>query len=164
MFMRSILLSLLAAVFACSITHAADEKPAVKYKAEDLAWLAGMWSSEVEGQITEEFWMEPRGNMMPGVNRSFKKATNKSGFEYMRIAEGPDGLSFFASPSGSPPTLFPVKELKDQTVVFENLKNDFPTQIHYHRDGNNLHAKITGTINGKTAEMSWTWQRVEDKK
>ncbi|MFN9719710.1 MAG: DUF6265 family protein [Planctomycetota bacterium] len=136
----------------------------MKHKAEDLAWLAGMWSSEVDGELTEEFWMEPRGNMMPGVNRSFKKATNKSGFEYMRIAEGPDGLSFFASPSGSPPTLFPVKELKDQSVVFENLKNDFPTQIQYHRAGDTLHAKITGTINGKAAEMSWTWNRVEGNK
>ena len=81
---------------------------------------------EVNGEMTEEFWMPPRGNFVPGVNRTFNKTTGPSAFEYMRIADGPDGQSFFASSFGRPATVFPVKELKDQSVTFENLNSDFP--------------------------------------
>lgn len=124
---------------------------------EAVAWLQGTWFSNDSSEIVEEQWLKPRGGMMLGVNRTVPK-TGKPAFEFMRIAETPEGLTFFASPAGKPATPFQAVELEDKQVVFENPKNEFPRRIRYRRDGETLQASIEGVLQGKTMKMEWKWR------
>jgi hypothetical protein len=122
----------------------------------DLKWLAGHWRGEVEGRTTEESWLAPEGGMMLAVNRSISK-TGHGSFEFLRIAETPDGLVYFASPSGQPPTQFPLKSLVKNEIIFENLKHDFPQRIIYRRSGDRLTGRIEGMRNGRQHSIEWIW-------
>ncbi len=132
-----------------------DKTPA---KIADLNWLAGSWSGEIDGTITEEQWLVPRAGMMVGVNRT-TFPNGKATFEFLRIAETDKGLTYFASPTGKPATPFLVKTIEKQKVVFENTSNDFPHRILYERVDDTLVASIEGEIKGKSKSMKWTWKR-----
>ncbi len=58
-----------------------------------------------------------------------------------------------------PPTEFRMVELAANRVVFENPTHDFPQRVIYERNGDTLHARIEGTMNGRTQGMDWTFQR-----
>ncbi len=127
-------------------------------KISDLAWIAGSWSSENGGTVTEEQWLEPRVGMMVGVNR-MAFPNGKGTFEFLRIAETEQGLTYFASPTGKPATAFLIRSLEQHKVIFENMANDFPQRIIYERVDETLAASIEGDLNGKTKSMKWTWKR-----
>lgn len=137
----------------------ADEKALPVVTLETLGWLTGAWMGEEDGVMTEEYWMAPRGGIMPGVNRSVS-AKGKASFEYMRIAETPDGLTFFASPSGQKATPFLLKEGSDKHAIFESGASDFPNRIIYRLKGEQLTARIEGVIEGKEQSMDWVWKPV----
>ena len=122
---------------------------------ETLSWLSGTWSQTKAGETVQESWLGPSGKMLVAVNLT-TSLKGKSSFEYMRIVETDKGLSFFASPSGKPPTEFKMKETSAQRVVFENLANDFPQRVIYSLapDGALL-ARIEGTVSGKLEAMDW---------
>lgn len=126
---------------------------------KSLAWLSGTWSGEDQNGQTEEFWMAPRGGMMPGVNRAVYNS-GKTTFEFLRITDGPGGLTYYASPGGQTATPFRLKESADYYVVFENSENDFPQRIIYRRMDDTLHARIEGTVNGQSKSMEWKWKHV----
>jgi len=126
---------------------------------ESLKWLAGRWEGDVEGDITEEHWTEPKGGMLLGMNRSVRRS-GKASFEFLRIAETPSGITYFASPSGKAATPFILKEASDSHVVFENKDHDFPQRISYRRQKDSLNARIEGVIKGKEESMEWTWTQV----
>ena len=130
-----------------------DKAPAL----ETLKWLAGRWEGDVEGDITEEHWTEPGGGMLLGMNRSVYRS-GKASFEFLRIAETPNGITYFASPSGKAATPFILKDASDGHVVFENKENDFPQRIIYRRQKDSLNARIEGVVKGKEESMEWTWK------
>lgn len=123
-----------------------------------LSFLAGSWSEKTERAETQEVWTAPRGDVMAAANTSLR--SGKSGFEFLRIVKRDDKIVYLASPGGRlPPTEFPLKDLKDNRVVFENPTHDFPTRIIYQRDGDNLLARIEGSIGGKERAMEWRFKR-----
>ena len=139
-------------------SSAQESSKSTTSKIAELNWIAGNWSSDVNGTITEEQWLEPRSGMMVGMNRT-AFPNGKASFEFLRIAETENGIVYFASPSGKSPTPFALKELGKSKVVFENLANDFPHRIIYERSGDTMVAKIEGEVKGKTESMKWTWKR-----
>jgi len=123
-----------------------------------LAFLTGSWAEKTERSETQEVWTAPRSDGMAAANTSLRGG--KSGFEFLRIVKRDDKIIYLASPGGrQPPTEFPMKELKDNRVVFENPTHDFPTRIIYQRDGDNLLARIEGSIGGKERAMEWRFKR-----
>jgi hypothetical protein len=132
--MRSVILAFVAAgLIGCSVPRAmaADAPaPATTGRLASLAWLAGSWGHDSAGVRVEEHWMAPAGSLMLGMARSVAGGRVRS-FEFLRIREWGDSLAYIASPGGRPPTPFPVKELGDRQVVFENLAHDFPQRISY---------------------------------
>lgn len=128
-------------------------------KIESLKWLAGHWEGDVEGDVTEEHWTEPKGGMLLGLNRSVFRS-GKASFEFMRIAETPSGITYFASPSGKAATPFILKEASDSHVEFENKDHDFPQRIIYRRQKDLLNARIEGVIKGKEESLEWTLTQV----
>lgn len=124
----------------------------------DLAWMAGSWAgTSSRGIEMEEHWTAPKGNSMIGVHRDVGKGRTIL-FEFLRIEHQGDQIVYLSMPNGrSPATAFPLKEMSGTRVVFENPTHDFPQRIVYWKDGNDLKARIEGTMNGKAGSQEWTW-------
>jgi len=126
---------------------------------DDLAWMAGHWSAEVDGVRTEEAWLAPGGGLMLGVNRAAAKGRRAS-FEYLRIEERRDELVYIASPGGKGATDFPLADFGERFVLFENPAHDFPRTLRYELDDQGtLHVRAAGEEGGKERALEWHWTR-----
>jgi len=132
----------------------AEEPPA--HSLDELAWMAGAWSSGSPEVDSEEVWTEPRGGVMLGLHRDLR-ADRSAAWEYLRIEEGPEGIVYQASPGGAAPTPFQLVELEASRAVFANREHDFPKRIVYWlaEDGT-LHARADAGEGTQGPE--WAWQ------
>ena len=128
-----------------------------KVSIADLDWLVGNWIDDARGAVVRERWAGPYGEMMLGVGVTLRP-NGKSSFEFFRIAKTATGVSYFASPNAAAPTEFKATELTSSKVVFENKAHDFPQRVMYWREGNGLHARVEGVINGKLEGEDWTYR------
>src|SRR5262245_24603038 len=136
----------------------ARESQAPKPTLADLAWISGSWTGTTGGVEMEEHWTAPKGNSMIGIHRDVVK-TKTAAFEFLRIEMQKDQIVYLSMPNGrSPATPFPLKEASGTRVVFENPKHDFPQRIIYWKDGNDLRARIEGTMSGKAGSEEWRWR------
>jgi len=141
--------TLLACLFVSTAVHAETAGCVAS-----LGWMTGTWVHETEAATVTESWVGPRNGLMVAANLS--TWTNGKRFhEFLRIADTPEGCSYFASPGGRPAEEFRMKEAGDRRIVFENPAKDFPRRILYWRDGEALMARIEGTVNGADKSESW---------
>ena len=142
------------AVVAASLARTGQ---AAKPTLNDLGWMAGSWIGTVQGVEMEEHWTAPKGGSMIGIHRDVGKGRTML-FEFLRIEQQGDQIVYLSMPNGrSPATPFPAKEITGTRVVFENPAHDFPQRIIYWKDGNDLRARIEGTMNGKAGSEEWKW-------
>jgi hypothetical protein len=144
---------------ACLIVSlsAAVSAQTIKPTIAELSWLAGSWNGESKGIQMEEHWTQPGGNSMVGMHRDVGTGRTLL-FEFLRIEQRGDQIVYLSMPNGrSPATAFPLKELSGTRVVFENPAHDFPQRIIYWKEGNDLRARIEGTMNGKAGSEEWRW-------
>jgi hypothetical protein len=128
---------------------------------DKLAWMTGTWTQVKENDSVQESWLGPRGKMMIGSNLTHA-ARRGTTFEFLRIVEEPNGLSYLASPGGKPPVEFKMKEMGDKKVIFENLANDFPHRIIYLLEADGaMKARIEGSIQGKERSIEWRFERTK---
>lgn len=139
-------------------THAQTPDPELP----GLSWMAGYWTSDSGGNVTEELWTNGSGHMMLGLHRDVS-SNGRSSFEYLRIMRTRDGIVYVATPNGRTSTIFPLKELGDQKVIFENPEHDFPQRIIYSRSGDKLTARIEGGEGEDMRHMEWTWTKTRPK-
>jgi hypothetical protein len=126
---------------------------------QSLSWMAGTWAGEAGGTATEEVWISPKGGLMLGLHRDVAAGKAVS-FEFLRIEATADGIVYFASPRGAPPTPFRLVEGKEGRAVFENPKHDFPVRILYWLGlDDSLHARIEGP-GQKPKAHEWVWRKV----
>ena len=123
-----------------------------------LDWMAGTWVSTTAEGTTTETWLGPGNGLMVSANLATWKSGRKF-FEFLRIADTPEGFSYYAMPGGKPATEFKLKALEGRKVVFENLQHDFPQRVIYWRDGEALMARIEGTRGGKDQGEQWRFER-----
>jgi len=136
-------------------TVAIAQQPA---RVASLQWMAGTWSVSQGEETVTESWVGPGNGLMVAVNLTTTGTTRKS-FEFLRIGDTPEGFSYFASPGGRPAVEFKMKEQAGQRVVFENPAHDFPRRILYWREGENLMARVEGSIGGKERNEEWRFSR-----
>jgi len=146
----------LLAAFALTATIASAQQAS---RVASLDWLTGTWTQSKGDEVVTESWLGPGNGVMVAVNLTTKGPARKT-FEFLRIADTPEGFSYFASPGGRPPVEFKLKEQRGQRVVFENAGHDFPQRIVYWRDGESLVARIEGTIGGAEKSQEWRFSRV----
>lgn len=139
-------------VFAATLTSAASAAPA-----PDLSWLSGDWRRCKDGEIVEERWLGPRGEMLVGAN--LRSTNGKAAFENLRITRSDDSWTFWGSPGGRTPVPFRMIESGAQRAVFANPEHVFPARILYWREGDELLARIEGTIKDKPAAVEWRLAR-----
>lgn len=119
-------------------------------------WLSGYWLSCEGGRETVENWIGAGTRRLLGTN------LNPEGFEFLRIADnGRGGISYFSMPDGAPVTEFEMTSLEGQRAVFSNPSHDFPQRIIYERNGDALHARIEGEVEGRTQGMDWSFRHTE---
>jgi len=116
---------------------------------------------ESDGRVIEEHWMEPYGGTLIGMGRTVKGGETLF-FEYLRIERRPDWVYFVAQPRGNPPVSFRLVEGANNSVLFENLKHDFPQRIRYTCvSENELVAEVSGPQGGKTVSEKFDYRRMK---
>jgi len=122
---------------------------------ERFAWMSGHWAAEEHGRWTEEHWLEPRGGLMLGVNRSGSGGAARA-FEFLRIQAAENGsVTYWAAPGGRSAVPFRLSEQSEKSATFENADNDFPQRIYYERQGDALEVTISDA-SGERA-VRWRW-------
>jgi len=142
----------LALVFLVLATGLVRAAPAV-----DLSWLSGDWRRCRESEIVEERWLGPRGDLMVGVNHTSSKT--RATFEHLRIDRVDDTWTYWASPTGRTPVPFRLIESAPGRAVFANAEHVFPARIVYQREGDELVARIEGTVRDQPAAVEWHFDR-----
>ncbi len=135
--------------------------PAVPSDIDKLAFIGGCWAlTRPNGTKIEELWLAPAGGTMIGMSRSVRDGKLRE-FEFMRIVPAADGkLQYVAIPSGQPEAAFPVKEIADNAVTFENPQHDFPQRILYRLvDKDTLVARIEGSFGGQARAADFPYKR-----
>jgi hypothetical protein len=146
------------ALFA--IWMAAQATPsAMSVTIDRVAWLHGCWEQVSTQRTVEEQWMAPRAGAMLGMGRTVRDGKLLE-YESVMIREDAGGLVYEAHPSGQPPASFRMKELSNDTVVFENPQHDFPQRVAYRRDGaDQITAWVEGTPNGRPRRAEFPYRR-----
>jgi Domain of unknown function (DUF6265) len=126
---------------------------------ERVVWLQGCWAMESNGRLVEEQWLAPRASSMLGVGRT-TRGTTLVDYEMVLIRERGDQLAYEAHPADQQPALFMSTAIGERSIVFENLKHDFPQRVGYERKGDRLAAWIEGPDNGKTRRIDFAYERV----
>ena len=147
--MRILTLTFVAALVAPATTQLTTS---------DAAFLAGCWKFEGNGRVVEEHWMAPAGGALIGMSRTVVKG-KLADFEFLQVRELPEGLTYIAKPSNQPEARFVAAPKTGDELVFENPSHDFPQRIRYRRSGDQLHARIEGTMNGKARGIDFPYRR-----
>ena len=111
--------------------------------AAELDWLAGRWCGGEGDEQVEEVWLPTSAGMLLGMSRTTVANKAKS-FEFMRIVDEGGKAALHVQPDGAPATVFIEVERDTQRVRFGNAAHDFPNQIEYQREGEQLRAWIAG--------------------
>ncbi len=152
--MKYIIIFLLTSLFS----FACSEK---KIAISDLAWLQGKWIGSSDGLNFFEEWQPLQGNVLEG------RGGGVSGLDTVfseKIKIEQRGADLFYVPSvteNGGPVDFKFVENKADSLVFENLKHDFPQRVVYFRlPGDKLYACIDGLEAGKYKRIEFSYQKV----
>ena len=103
-------------------------------KVSQLAFMAGCWEGQLgPDQIVEEIWSTPTDNMMLATTRYLNRKREATGWEFTRIAVTDSGVVFAAAGNGEPENVYPLQQIADDYVLFENRAKAFPQRISYRR-------------------------------
>jgi len=147
--MRPSIALFLASAAAATAVHAA---PA----ANELAWIAGDWRQCRDGEVVEERWLGPRGDVLLGASLTSSK-DGRTTWEHLRIARDGDDWVYWASPMGRGPVPFRLVESAPGRAGFADPERPFPSRIVYSRDGADLLARIEGTVQERAVAREWRY-------
>ncbi len=147
---------MIASLLAAAVLAAGE--PAKADGVAGLGWLAGAWIETKPGVTTRESWRVADGRLV-GISETVRAGKPPS-VERMTITDEPAGLTFTATLPGQPPTPFVRLPGPPGQAVFENRAHDFPQRVTYRRCGEDLCARIDGTLNGKPVGQDWRFTRI----
>jgi hypothetical protein len=146
-----------AAVLVHSASPITADPPAQRF-----AWLSGHWCAQGNGELLEEFWLPPAGDLALGVGRTVKNGVTTS-HEFLRIETRAGVTRLVATHDRQEPTPFDLTATGAESARFENPRHDFPTRIEYRRVSSGLHAEIGGPgKDGKEAVITFEFRRCVD--
>ena len=133
-------------LLSCTNSHKND-----KIKASE--WLIGDWKNQSEEGILNETWSKPNDSTLV-AGSFFIKEKDTLHFENIALKEKEGELIYetiIKGQNNDKPILFPLLSETENELVFENLKNDYPQKIKYHR---NSKTAITISISGNLAKKA----------
>ena len=76
-------------------------------------------------------------------------------FEYLRIEESGEGLTFYSTRHDESPTAFSLRNTEPGRVEFQRAFPDFPSLVAYWRDGEELCSRVEGLFRGRNRVLEW---------
>jgi uncharacterized protein DUF6265 len=133
-----------------------NEKPSIS----DLTWLEGKWVGTSQGLKFFEEWQPLKGNLLAGAGWALSDQDTVF-FEKVRIEQRGEDLFYIASVDGNDGDVdFKFTGYKNDSMVFENPKHDFPQRVVYFRnpDGK-LYACVDGKDKGTFTRIEFSYQK-----
>ena len=127
---------------------------------DQLRFMAGCWERRTPRGVVEERWAPPKGGMLQGMGRTFRGDTLVE-HEFVLIREVGGRVVYEAHPSGQAPNIFPVKQISDTLVEFEDPAHDYPQRVGYRKAGaDSLIAWIDGTTPRGARRIEFPYARI----
>jgi hypothetical protein len=155
------------AVAAAVVPVAAGRSEDASSDLDDLAWMAGSWTSEGKGQHLIETWAAPAGDALSGMF-TWARDGKVWLYELMTIEKEEVGLVFrlrhFSrglvpwKSEAEEPLTYPLLEMGPNRVVFENPERDKPRRFIYERTGDVFSVRLE-SADGKGDEFRFTRAR-----
>lgn len=129
---------------------------------DELKWFLGSWKGTMQNMDVHEYWtarsefsFSGEGYVLSGKDTVFHEST-KLQFENGNIV-------YIADIPGNPiPVSFILTSNKNNKIVFENPKHDFPKTITYHLvSPDSLEAIVVGNENGKQRKEEFHFKKVK---
>ena len=116
----------------------------------DLDWIPGVWidstSFKMIGQTFVESWRSEEKDVFKGVKYAIKNGVN--GDSTNLSIEKTNGLFYLTVNEGGKESTFMQQPSEEGNVKFSNTKDEFPYDITYLLNDNNLQITVSGSQNG----------------
>ena len=104
-------------------------------------WLVGCWVTT--DKSAQEVWVIDNDGALAGFGVAVEDNTVVF-YEVLSIKPSANGTwAYTAHPSGQTSTSFEAVDIGDNHVIFRNPDHDYPQEISYRRDGQQLFATIS---------------------
>jgi hypothetical protein len=122
---------------------AAKQPSTTAARLTDVAWLAGQWRDDKDGEISEEIWSAPAGDSMMGMWRWVSAGAVKL-YEFLTITQDEGGVVFrlrhfdrhgVGWEEKDRPITLQLTRWSDAEAVFEGQGTEGPLRISYRKDG-----------------------------
>lgn len=130
----------------------------VVHRLDGLSWMVGSWFSDEGDSLHDEVWIGGGGGLMLGLHREVRQEGELL-FEYLRIEESGEGLTYYSTRRDDRPTAFSLRNTEPERVEFQRAFPDFPSLVAYWRDGEELCSRVEGLFRGRTRILEWKLQR-----
>ena len=149
------LLATLLIVVSCK-NQASDEK------LNPAQWILGSWEQQTDKGILTETWQRQNDSLFVGscyfINQSDTLHT-----ETILLDQRDDSITYSANVKGQnneKAVPFTLTTANTNSLVFENLKHDYPQKIVYQKNkSNGLVVTISGILQGKKSEEKYSFTK-----
>lgn len=152
--------------FSCLLLLLSCEQPATESKAplEQVSWLLGKWSAEMDNGIIAEEWKQVNDSLFEGVG-SFVMNGDTLSSETLQLRSAGGELYYIPTVKNQnegKAVFFKYNPASENELRFENKEHDFPQYISYRQVGqDSLIAEIGGVINESVRKETFPMKRVE---
>ncbi len=154
----------LAAFISCKKTDSDDSDNNEKDKIKTAHWLLGQWETKSEDGTLTETWKKANDSTYSGQS-FFLKGKDTIHYETILLQQVEDQLSYNANVRGQnndKPVVFLLTETKENQLVFENEKHDYPQKISYTQvSKDSLVAEISGVQSRKSSSEKYIMLRIK---
>ncbi len=127
---------------------------------DQVNWILGTWvnPNNNESRQAFEIWKKVSDTKFEGIGYTLKNG-DTTFVERLEILEKDGDLFYIADVADNKaPVFFKFTTITDTLFICENPIHDFPKEIAYRRDGNNLYAHIS---DGRR-KVDFSFKRLED--
>ncbi len=131
-------------------------------------WLIGSWQLTDSLGVLQETWSIQDDSTYSGVSYYIKEKKDTIHSEQMTLMEDKGDLFYtttITGQNGNNAMVLKMKSATDSLVVFENTKNEHPSQIEYKFvNDSTVISKITGKQNGKLDVKTYQYHKISTPK
>ncbi|MBB1192308.1 hypothetical protein DNC80_01340 [Flavobacterium sp. SOK18b] len=144
-------------IFSCN-----KNKTSEKEKIKAAQWIIGNWKYKTATGILTENWTKGNDSTLLGTS-FYIQDKDTIHHETIVLQQNGDNLTYTATIKGQhndQPVIFTLNNATEKTMVFENLKNDYPRTITYQQvSSQSIIAKISGIQQGKPSSEQFVLKK-----
>jgi len=152
---KLVLLASLLLVISCKKDNLAD-------KLNPAQWIIGSWEQKTDKGILTESWQRQNDSVFVG-SCYFINESDTLHSETILLEQRADSITYSANVKGQnndKAVPFRLTTANTNSLVFENLKHDYPQKIVYQKNkSNGLVVTISGILQGKKNEEKYSFTK-----